>query len=250
MPKPVLPKLRGRSVLLRPPRSEDAAARLALGVHPEIVRMYGGSSSDVRPMIAEVAERWVQRLMKHEYAWIIVVGSHIGHVRLDHVDLRDRRASLAIGIEDFSRLGKGMGTEAIRLVQQYAFGELGLHRLSVRVVDYNHRAIRAYEKCGFVIEGREREAALVDGRWYDDVMMGLLDRENRAWLSRRGTDQPPHSARSRPYICWVRGRSATNRRSRKRPSRWNPSRCARRAERTFSGSISASTRWVLRVVKQ
>ena len=177
MPKPVLPTLTGRSVLLRPPRSEDAAARLSLGVHPEIVRMYGGSSSDVRPMTPEAAERWVQGLMKHDYAWIIESGSPIGHVRLDRVDLRDQRASLAIGIDDFTRLGRGLGTETIRLVQQYAFCELGLHRLSVRVVDYNHRAIRAYEKCGCVIEGREREAALVDGRWYDDVMMGMLDRE-------------------------------------------------------------------------
>jgi RimJ/RimL family protein N-acetyltransferase len=94
--------------------------------------------------------------MEHDYAWIIEVGSLIGHVRLARVDLRDRRASLAIGIEDFTCLGKGIGTEAIRLVQQYAFGELGLRRLSVRVVEYNHRAIRSYEKCGFVFEGRER----------------------------------------------------------------------------------------------
>ena len=178
MAKSALPILTGKSVSLRPPRPEDAAARLALGNHPEIVRMYGGSSSDVRPMAAESAERWVQSLIKHDYAWIIEVGSPVGRVRLDRVDLRDRRASLAIGIEDFARLGKGLGTETIRLVQQYAFHELGLHRLSVRVVDYNRRAIRAYEKCGFVIEGREREAAFVDGQWHDDVMMGILDREH------------------------------------------------------------------------
>src|SRR5262245_46326660 len=188
MVNPVLPILTGQSVLLRPPRPEDVAARLALGTHPEIVRMYGGSSSDVRPLTAEVAERWVQGLMRHEYAWIIEAGSLIGHVRLDRVDLRDRRASLAIGIEDFARLGKGLGTETIRLVQQYAFGELGLHRLSVRVVDYNHRAIRAYEKCGFVIEGREREAAFVDEQWYDDVMMGIVDREYLALFGKRRDD--------------------------------------------------------------
>jgi len=44
-------------------------------------------------------------------------------------------------------------------------------------VDYNVRAIRAYEKCGFAVEGREREAALVDGSCHDDVIMGILDRE-------------------------------------------------------------------------
>jgi RimJ/RimL family protein N-acetyltransferase len=45
------------------------------------------------------------------------------------------------------------------------------------VVDYNLWAIRAYQKCGFVVEGREREAAFVDGIWHDDVMMAILDRE-------------------------------------------------------------------------
>jgi RimJ/RimL family protein N-acetyltransferase len=52
-----------------------------------------------------------------------------------------------------------------------------LHRVSVRVLAYNKRAIRSYQKCGFVIEGREREAGPVNGQWHDDVIMGLLDRE-------------------------------------------------------------------------
>jgi RimJ/RimL family protein N-acetyltransferase len=88
-----------------------------------------------------------------------------------------RRASLAVGIEDKSQLGIGLGTEAIALVLEYAFRVLKLHRLSVRVIEYNARAIRAYRKCGFVVEGTEREAALVDGIWHDDIMMGMLDSE-------------------------------------------------------------------------
>lgn len=129
-------------------------------------------------MTVEGAAHWVQRLMNQDYAWIIeAAGELIGHIRLDRVDLGDRRASLAIGIEDPALLGKGFGTQAISLVQGFAFNSLKLHRLSVRVVSYNHRAIRAYEKCGFVVEGREREAAFVDGEWFDDVMMGILDRE-------------------------------------------------------------------------
>jgi RimJ/RimL family protein N-acetyltransferase len=52
---------------------------------------------------------------------------------------------------------------------------LRLHRIGIRVLAYNTRAIRAYEKCGFTIEGREREAAFVNGVWHDDMMMGLLE---------------------------------------------------------------------------
>lgn len=84
---------------------------------------------------------------------------------------------MAIGILDPKLLGKGLGSEAIFLLLQHAFAELQLHRIGIRVLAYNQRAIRAYEKCGFVIEGREREAAFVNGAWHDDVMMGLLDRE-------------------------------------------------------------------------
>jgi RimJ/RimL family protein N-acetyltransferase len=181
-----LPVLKGKRVILRRPRESDFQARLRLGSDAEIFRMYGGSRSDLRPMTDESAKRWVQRLLDQDYAWIIEAGGLIGEIRLDRVDLRDRRAGLAIGIEDASQLGKGLGSEAIALALGYAFNVLELHRVSVRVVDYNLRAIRAYQKCGFVIEGREREAALVDDAWHDDVMMAILDREYLA-MQRKGT---------------------------------------------------------------
>jgi RimJ/RimL family protein N-acetyltransferase len=84
---------------------------------------------------------------------------------------------MAIGIFDPELLGKGLGSESIRLVLKYAFEHLQLHRIGIRVLAYNTRAIRAYEKCGFVVEGREREAAFVNDAWHDDVMMGLLETE-------------------------------------------------------------------------
>ncbi len=179
MSNATLPILIGQRVTLRRPRGEDFKARVTLGTDAEIVRMCGGSRSEVRPMTEEEARRWVQQLLDHDYAWVIESDTLIGHIRLDRLDLRDMRASLAIGIDDKAQLGIGLGTEAIGLVLDYAFKVLKLHRISVRVIDYNLRAIRAYRKCGFVVEGREREAAFVDGTWYDDVMMGILDREYR-----------------------------------------------------------------------
>jgi RimJ/RimL family protein N-acetyltransferase len=172
-----LPVLTGKRVTLRPPREEDVAARLRLGADAGIYRMYGGSRSDLRPMTEEGARRWVQRLLDHGHAWIIEASALIGQIRLDHIDLRDRRASLAIGIDDSTQLGKGLGSEAVMLVLGYAFDGLKLHRVALRVVEYNLWAIRAYQKCGFVVEGREREAAFVDGVWHDDIMMAILDHE-------------------------------------------------------------------------
>lgn len=118
--------------------------------------------------------------MEHPYAWVIESKTMLGAVRLDRVDFTDRRASLAIGLLSSGELGKGQGTEAVRRVLGYAFAELKLHRVSLRVLADNERAIRSYQKCGFQIEGRERETAFLDGRWHADLIMGVLEHELRS----------------------------------------------------------------------
>jgi len=50
------------------------------------------------------------------------------------------------------------------------------------VASFNLAGIRAYQKAGFVEEGRHRESVLHDGRWYDEVLMSILDHE---WAARR-----------------------------------------------------------------
>src|SRR5258706_11984589 len=121
MSSATLPILTGQRVTLRRPRGEDFKARVTLGTDAEIVRMCGGSRSEVRPMTEEEARRWVQQLLDHDYAWVIESDTLIGHIRLDRLDLRDMRASLAIGIDAKAQLGIGLGTEAIGLVLDYAF---------------------------------------------------------------------------------------------------------------------------------
>jgi RimJ/RimL family protein N-acetyltransferase len=177
-----IPILEGRRITLRRAQSNDVEARLRLGNDPDILQMFGVSRAAVRPPTSESAARWVQNLMDHPRAWVIETDRLIGEVRLDRIDRQDRRASLAIGILDPNCLGKGLGTQATMLVLGHAFHDLRLHRISIRVLAYNTRAIRSYQKCGFLIEGREREAAFVNGQWHDDVIMGLLEHEFTAGL--------------------------------------------------------------------
>lgn len=179
-----VPPLEGSRVLLRAPRPTDLDERLALGRQPEIVHLFGGDLRRPAPLPRDVAAAWLERLSRHPHAWIIEVDSRLlGEVRLDNVDRHDRRASLAIGLFDPAQLGRGLGSEAVRLVLAYAFGELALHRVSARVLADNARAIRCYEKCGFTIEGRERQAALVGGEWHDDLIMGILEPDWRRAVS-------------------------------------------------------------------
>jgi RimJ/RimL family protein N-acetyltransferase len=175
LPTP-MPILKGLCLMLRRPVLDDVEARLAIGRHAEVVRAYGRSFDPAERFTREHAERSIAFLIDQPYAWVIDVGGFIGRVRFHNVDSHDRRAALAIGIEDPARLDRGLGTEALRLALGFGFAT-GLHRVSVRVLASNARAIACYRKCGFVEEGREREAALVEGGWQDDLIMGLLDRE-------------------------------------------------------------------------
>lgn len=171
-----LPELRGARLTLRRPRSGDVDARLALGLQREIVEAHGGAFDPAAPFTRSHAEAAIRSIEEQEHAWVIDAGRFIGHVRFHGLVSQDKRVALAIGIDDPACLGKGYGTEAIRLALAYAFGS-GLHRVSLRVLASNARAIACYRKCGFVEEGRERETACANGIRQDDIVMGLLDRE-------------------------------------------------------------------------
>ncbi|MEC3557614.1 GNAT family protein, partial [Bacillus thuringiensis] len=72
------------------------------------------------------------------------------------------------------------GSEAMKLLLDYAFLELNLHRVSLRVFSFNHKAIKLYEKIGFVHEGSSRQSLYRNGAWHDIVHMGLLQSEYTA----------------------------------------------------------------------
>ncbi len=140
--------------------------------------MFGTDPATLPPLTADGAAHWVEDLSRHSHAWVVEHdGRLLGEARLDALDAHDRRARLAVGLYDPALIGMGLGREVVRLVLAHAFGPLGLHRVSLRVIDYNTRAIRCYRACGFVVEGRERDAARVGGSWHDDLMMGVLAHE-------------------------------------------------------------------------
>jgi RimJ/RimL family protein N-acetyltransferase len=86
---------------------------------------------------------------------------------------------VGVGIGDRENWGKGYGTDAMRVLLRYAFTELNLHRVTLIVFEQNKRAIRSYEKAGFVVEGVTRKEYTREGRRWDVVHMGVL-RED--WL--------------------------------------------------------------------
>jgi len=169
------PTLTDGPVRLRALCADDVQARFDLGNTPEIIRMFGGAPDAVQPITMAQAEEWVNEESRQPRPWVIDYRERmIGSAYLHSIDRRDRRATVAMGILDPNLLGQGIGPRVMHLIAAYAFNTVKLHRLALRVLHFNTRAIAAYKKVGFVVEGRERESALIGNEWHDDVIMGLL----------------------------------------------------------------------------
>ena len=98
----------------------------------------------------------------------------IGFAVLFNMKWGNQTAELAIGIGDKSYRGKGYGQDALKLILNYGFNELNLYRVSLTVMDYNTPAIKAYERVGFVLEGKYRQAVQRQGKRYDLLLYGIL----------------------------------------------------------------------------
>ena len=106
----------------------------------------------------------------------------IGFIGLGGISWNHAETWVGIGIGERAYWGKGYGTDAMQVILRYAFTELNLHRVSLGVFEYNPRAIRSYEKAGFIHEGRTRKQVLREGKRWDEVHMGVLRGE---WLERQ-----------------------------------------------------------------
>jgi RimJ/RimL family protein N-acetyltransferase len=103
----------------------------------------------------------------------------VGEAVLMDLDEDASSMSYRIALVGPEVFGQGYGTEATRLVRDFAFGPLGLHRLALEVNSFNAPAIAVYTKVGFVLEGVRREAVRQDGTWYDVHEMALLESDPR-----------------------------------------------------------------------
>ena len=104
----------------------------------------------------------------------------VGACGLHHIDPRNHSAELGMVIGDPADWGRGLGSEAARLLIAYGFDTVNLHRLWLEVYEDNPWARKIYETLGFRLEGTLREHGFREGRWWNLHYMGLLAHEYRA----------------------------------------------------------------------
>lgn len=145
---------------------------------PELYKMLGGT---FRYTSRATEEDWLRRKQTYSVSVsevnlaVCLAESlqHIGNIYLRNMDWVARNAELHIFIGEPDQRSKGYGEAAVRLLINYAFQDLGLLRLYLFVLEDNTPAMRVYEKCGFIVEGKLRRHAFKEGKFKDVLVMGI-----------------------------------------------------------------------------
>ena len=170
--------LKGKKVVLRPIRLSDAE-RFVKWFNDPLVNKF----LLLREMDLKEERKWIREMVKYppkdnlHFCIDTNEGVHIGAVSLGGINKFHRHATFGIMIGDKNFWNNGYGTEASRLILDYGFKKFKLHRVGLDVYSYNQRAIKVYKRLGFKPEGKKREHAKWNGKFYDALTMGILENE-------------------------------------------------------------------------
>ncbi len=155
---------------------KDLAYRVDWFENSEIRRYLGPSVRNGTTL--EKQKKWFQKLQKDNKCKFFVIKvdkKPIGNVSLGEISKIDKNASIFIVIGDKDYWGKGVAPDALKYITDYGFNELKLHKIYLYVIPSNVRAVRCYEKFGFIKEAVHTEMSKIDGKFHDEIFMSLTN---------------------------------------------------------------------------
>lgn len=174
------PFLEGKNMYLREVRIADVNENYYNWMNDNEVIKY--LESRFYPQSREKIEEYVRSINNdpnHIFLAIIEKKSntHIGNIKLGSINWFHRLADVGLIIGEKTAWGKGYATEAIRLVTEYAFRKLNLHKLSAGCYEENIGSEKAFKKNGYIVEGIRKKHCFYAGKYTDVILMGIINEE-------------------------------------------------------------------------
>lgn len=177
-----MPRVYGEQIMLREYQKEDFPQMRKWVNDPEVVQYL--SDIFLFPHTENNTEAFLDSVLlgnEKDNAHFIIADktteTYLGQVDLIYIDWKNRVAEIGIVIGSEENRGRGIGTEALKILQSFVFESLNLNRLEIKVRDFNARAIRCYLKSGFLEEGRLRQNFFVKGKYRDTICLSMLHSE-------------------------------------------------------------------------
>lgn len=167
-------KIIGERIYLSPMNSEDYLKYVEWLNNYEIAK---GVNHVSRVLSIESEKAYLEKATSQKYNFAIINKENdtlLGNISLMDINDVNRTAELGIFIGDENYLSRGYGSEAIMLLLDYGFNYVNLNNIMLKVFDYNKRAIRAYEKCGFKTFGVWKKSHYFNGEYSDEIFMNIL----------------------------------------------------------------------------
>ena len=170
-----LPIIYGQNVLLRPIKMEDTDQIVKWRNSPAVKKNFIFRGT----MTAQIHHEWIKnKVITGQVVQYIIedvkTGKSIGSVYYRDIDYTHESAEYGIFIGEESARGRGLGSETAKLFVDFGFSFLGLHRISLRVLEGNNNAYRSYEKAGFRQEGVFRDMVKLDGLYRNVIFMAVI----------------------------------------------------------------------------
>lgn len=143
-----------------------------------------------KPFTRQGHEEWIRTMIDTgRVVQFVICEKHsdraVGSVYLRDIDTAFHKAEYGIFIGEKDALGRGYGTEAAKLMLTYAFDELKLHKVMLRVLADNMQALHSYEKAGFVKEAYLKDEVFLEGNYRDVIYMAAISDEGERNLMKQ-----------------------------------------------------------------
>jgi len=164
-----------KSVIIRPLKKKDLALLIKWLKDPEVNMFLSSSFADLD---TDKESRWFKEMSFsiNDFMFAIETSEnkkYIGICGLHKINWDEKKADFGIAIGDKDYWGKGFGSDAIKATTKFAFKTLGLTNTTLSVYEYNKRAIRSYEKCGFKRKDILKKDHLYNNIYWDTLIMEL-----------------------------------------------------------------------------
>lgn len=177
---PCKPFLEGKNIYLREVRITDVNDNYYNWMNDNEVTKY--LESRFYPQSKEKIEEYVRSINSDpNYVFLAIIekknNTHIGNIKLGPINWFHRVADVGLLIGEKTVQGKGYATEAIRLITEYAFKRLNLHKLTAGCYKENVGSQKTFKKNGYIVERIRKKHCFCDGKYTDVILMGIINEE-------------------------------------------------------------------------
>lgn len=165
----------GKKTFLRAIEPEDLDILREIINDPEIEKTVSGWSFPISK-IEQI--RWYENIIGDKQSSRFIIETKetqepIGMIYLSEIDWKNRDADTGIKLKRNAPKRQGYATDAVFALCEYAFNELQLNRISLKILENNNASIRLYEKCGAVCEGTKIKAIYKQGKYHNQFYYGI-----------------------------------------------------------------------------